>query len=141
MRNNVLSSEYGLEKGPPQGRILSPILFILIINMMFRNTPEIAKALFFDDGLAWATGDTLDDAMVKMQNALNVINEWGPKWGIKFSTTKTKYMIFTKRDTDLERGTGKPDLSLNFYGTNIERVHEYKYLGLIFDPSLTWTNI
>ena len=39
-------------------------------------------------------------------------------------------MIFTKRDTDLERGTGKPDLSLNFYGTNI---------GLIFDPSLTWT--
>ena len=51
---------------PPQGSILSPILFILIINMMFRNTPEIAKSLFFDDGLAWATGDSLDDGMAKM---------------------------------------------------------------------------
>ena len=65
----------------------------------------------------------------------------GPKWGIKFSTTKTKYMIFTKTDTNLERGADKPDLSLKFYGTNIERVHEYKYLGLIFDPPHVDKNI
>ena len=105
---------------------------------MFRNTPDIEKALFFYDGLAWATGETIEIAMNKMQNALNVISEWGPKIGIKFSTSKTKYMIFTKRDIKLERDN-EPDLALDFYGQKIERVQYYKYLGMIFQPTLTWT--
>ena len=29
-------------------------------------------------------------------------------------------------------------MNLNFYGASIERVFSYKYLGLIFDPWLTW---
>ena len=77
---------------------------------MFQNSPDIKKALFFDDGLAWATGETLEIAMEKMQKALDTISEWGPKLGIKFSTAKTKYMIFTKRDVKFQRGNGQPNL-------------------------------
>ena len=106
---------------------------------MFQNSPDIKKALFFDDGLAWATGETLEIAMEKMQKALDTISEWGPKLGIKFSTTKTKYMIFTKREVKLQRGNDQPNLSLNFYGESIVRVFHYKYLGMTFDPTLTWT--
>ena len=106
---------------------------------MFRNTPDVNKSLFFDDGLAWATGTDLKTAMNKMQNALNAITEWGPKFGIKFSTSKTKYMIFTKRHINLQSiDDDEPDLTLNFYGESLELVKQYKYLGLWFDPTLTW---
>jgi len=91
---DTLSSEYSLDNGPLQGSILSPILFILIINYMFKNAPDVEKSLFFDDGLAWTTGADLHTALEKMQNVLDTISAWGPKLGIKFSTTKTKYMIF-----------------------------------------------
>ena len=134
---DILSSEYLLDNGVPQGSILSPILFILVINSMFKNTPDINKSLFFDDGLAWTTGADLESAMNKMQSALDVISEWGPKLGIKFSTSKTQYMIFTKRPIILQRNE-EPEIKLTFYGESLEKVAKYKYLGLIFDPTLTW---
>ena len=134
---DVLSDEFLLENGTPQGSILSPILFMLIINSMFNNTPDIAKSLFFDDGLAWAVGDNLESTMDKIQKALDTISNWGPKIGIKFSIAKTKYMIFARRDIKLSKDDGS-SLELKFYGESIDRVYRYKYLGLIFDPWLTW---
>ena len=134
---DVLSDEFQLDNGTPQGSILSPILLILIINSMFNNTADIGKSLFFDDGLAWATGDNLETAIDKMQKALDVISSWGPKIGIKFSIPKTKYMIFARRDIVLRKKNGSL-MELNFYGERIDRVYRYKYLGLIFDPWLTW---
>ena len=134
---DVLSDEFLLENGTPQGSILSPILFMLIINSMFNNTPDIAKSLFFDDGLAWAVGDNLESTMDKIQKALDTISNWGPKIGIKFSIAKTKYMIFARRDIKLSKDDGS-SLELKFYGESIDRVYRYKYLGLIIDPWLTW---
>ena len=134
---DTLSSEYSLDNGTPQGSILSPILFILIINYMFKNAPDVNKSLFFDDGLAWTTGADLHTALDKMQKTLDTISAWGPKLGIKFSTLKTKYMIFTRRHVNLTNNDGS-ETSLNFYGKTIDRVFSYKYLGLIFDPWLTW---
>ena len=104
---------------------------------MFLNTPDVEKSLFFDDGLAWATGSDLQTAINKMQNALDTISQWGPNMGIQFSTLKTKYMIFTRKPVKLVKENGA-EMQLSFYGAPIERAFSYKYLGLIFDPWLTW---
>lgn len=48
---------------------------------------------------------------------------------MKFSVTKTQYMIFTKK-------IEKEFLKLN--NQPLEKVKEFKYLGLIFDETLNW---
>ena len=46
-------------------------------------------------------------------------------------------MIFTRRNVNLIKSDGS-EMNLNFYGKTIDRVFSYKYLGLMFDPWLTW---
>ena len=104
---------------------------------MFNNTPDCEKSLFMDDGLLWATGGDLQTAINKIQNSLNAIGEWGRENGIKFSTSKTKFMVFTRRKVSLIDQNGRY-IGPTLYNSPIERVFQYKYLGMIFDPWLTW---
>ena len=54
---DVLSDEFLIENGIPQGSVLSCLLFSMIINSIFDNAVDIVKSLFCDDGLFWATGN------------------------------------------------------------------------------------
>ena len=60
-----------------------------------------------------------------MQNILDVISEWGRKWRIKFNNQKSNVVHYRKRNTEPTR--------INFYLSNqlVERVKQYKYLGVI----------
>ena len=126
------SPEFLLENGLPQGSVLSCILFSLIINSIFKGIHEIAKSLFCDDGLFWATGKTLEIAIAKIQRALYCIEEWCDLNGPKISSTKTHFNIFTKKNINF-------DPILMFNGTPLLRKETVKYLGVTFDTRLTWT--
>lgn len=46
-----VSNQYTVENGTPQGSVISPLLFIIMINDIFGEIPEdIGKSLFADDG-------------------------------------------------------------------------------------------
>ena len=126
-----LSQAFLLENGLPQGSVLSCILFSLIINTIFNDAHEIAKSLFCDDGLFWATGKTLDIAVQKIQRALEQIEEWCNLNGPKISSTKTHYNIFTKKNINY-------DPIIMFNGVPLQRKETVKYLGVTFDTKLTW---
>ena len=60
-----------------------------------------------------------------LQTILDVISEWGRKWRIKFNNQKSNVVHYRKRNTEPTR--------INFYLSNqmVERVKQYKYLGVI----------
>lgn len=126
-----LSSQYIVENGTPQGSVISPTLFSIMINDVFVNIPnDIGRSLFADDGALWKRGRNVEYVVKKMQDGINQVEKWGTKWGFKFSVEKTKVMFFTRKKVK--------EWYLKLYGNKLERVESFRFLGVYFDVRLTW---
>jgi hypothetical protein len=72
----ALSQTYKLENGTPQGSIISPLLFILMIN----DFPEFDDintkvSLFADDSAIWRSEKNLKYNNKKLQQHLDIITK------------------------------------------------------------------
>ena len=129
---NCTSSCYPLSSGVPQGSILSPTLFSIYINDLFRDTPaNVNSSLYADDGAMWVVSRNLDEALTTLQDALHKIENWSQIWGLTISPNKTNAIIFSRRHT-----LSPP--ALKILNTPIPYTKEVRFLGLIFDRQLTW---
>ena len=126
------SSPHQLKSGVPQGSVLSPTLFTILINDLFENLPtNVQSSLFADDGAIWTTSDNLNEATNNIQEALNAIVKWTDSWGLTLSENKTQAIIFTTKRYN------NPIL-LTIKSTPIHFENSIKYLGMYFDTRLTW---
>ena len=125
-----LSNKMILENGIPQGSVISPLLFAVMIN----DLPEVINSqhgLFADDCAVWESGSSIPSMLSSLQSTLNDVNDWCSRWGFVISKEKSVAMLFTKK---LKVGP----LSLTINGTSLAFVDEFKYLGIIFDRHLTY---
>ena len=126
------SESHEVENGTPQGSVISPTLFTIMINDIFENIPiGMGRSLFADDGALWKKGGNIDHLVKKLQEGIDQVEKWGAEWGFKFSVEKSKVMFFSKKQISENK-------KLNLYGKNLERVNSFRFLGLIFDSRLTW---
>lgn len=128
------SMSVGIENGTPQGSVISPVLFNVMINDIFQQIPSsFGKSLFADDGALWKRGRNINYLFEQVQEAVDQVVQWANKWGFRISTAKSNFMIFGyKRKI--------PELSISMYGCPLERVKEFKFLGLWMDERLTWNH-
>ena len=125
------SEEYKITAGVPQGSILSPLLFNIMLHDI-PKTPGISSAEYADDITIFAVGNNMGDLLQLIQSHLNKIQTWARSWGLKISTLKTKAIFFTNK-----RNINPPPLTLG--GITLDYVVEAKYLGMILDaPKLNW---
>ena len=106
---------------------ISPILFNIMINDIFANIGGgFGLSLFADDGAIWKRGRNVGFILKQVQGALQTVEEWGKTWGFRISVAKSKYLIFGfKRKL--------PNLRLSMYGSPLEKVRVFKFLGVWFD--------
>ncbi|MCU7800042.1 MAG: endonuclease/exonuclease/phosphatase family protein, partial [gamma proteobacterium symbiont of Lucinoma myriamae] len=132
-----MSDQTNLENGSPQGSVLSPILFNVIINTLedvLKKFP-IDLTQFADDSTIWKTAKSPEAAIKILQKALDAIKAWADAWGFKLSGIKTESIIFNRR--------GKPSKKitrLKIGDQIIEFTTYVKFLGMIFDCTLNWVN-
>jgi len=127
----ALSRRYLVENGTPQGGVISPILFSIMINDVFLQVQGgIGRSLFADDGALWKRGKNINHIKGKVQEAVKVVERWSYSWGFKFSVGKTKTIMFTRK-----RGV---DAQIEMYGQKIEQVRVFRFLGVWLDDKLTW---
>ena len=130
--NNHFSEKYTLHSGVPQGLVISPTLFNILINDMFHDLPNgMHHSFFADDCAIWTEVRNVAEAMTKMQWAIDAIETWSNRWGLDISTSKTKVHIFTHKRKIVQQ-------PLMLYNTQLEIVKSHKFLGVIFDKELTW---
>ena len=121
------------KRGLPQGSILSPLLF----NLMMSDLPTLENIIILDyaDDIAFiSTESTIEEAADNISLAIRALEDWAQTWALGINPLKTKAMCFTKQKV-LNR---KPTLRIN--NSDIDWVQEFKYLGVTCDaPTLTWT--
>ncbi|KAF2347802.1 Ribonuclease H domain [Trinorchestia longiramus] len=124
------SSERGARSGVPQGGILSPMLFNLLMSDIPIQT-GVQSCEYADDLTFFTAHKDLHVATNKLQTQMDSLNKSSQEWGLKINCTKTKTMCFTnKRVTPLPIFLDRQPLTFE---------QKYKYLGVILDaPHLRW---
>ena len=91
IHDEINSSKKQIKAGIPQGGCLSALLFAIFINDIKKELKKIGVkfALFADDISVWFSGKINKI----LQKAIDKINKYTQKWGLKLNVDKTKYML------------------------------------------------
>ena len=133
----VESDPLPLENGTPQGSVLSPFLFNILIDNLLQTielqcgqdmVPKVTTIAYADDIVlvsnhAYAP-TLLNKASYSLELAANIL-------GLKINVKKTKAMAWTHSHY-------LPDFCFTIYGKSVEWVRVFRYLGVIFDDQLSF---
>lgn len=133
--NGKSSLNLNVLHGVPQGSVLGPILFLLFINDIFFLDLHGSPTLFADDTNLFYTGNSEVELMNLIQSDLHVLSSWLSQNKLLLNVKKTQYLFFHKKSF--------VPSSLNcVFADNslVERVTCVKFLGLLIDSTLSWTD-
>jgi len=130
----AISESKILEEGTPQGSVLSCSCFMIAIDSISSQIPSnVESLLYVDDFTIYTSSSFPAHAERRLQSAINSLYNWTKKTGFSFSPSKTVSLHICRK-----RGCSKLNANLSLNNIPITTVEQHKFLGLIFDNSLTW---
>ncbi|KAG0414919.1 hypothetical protein HPB47_007917 [Ixodes persulcatus] len=130
-----------LELGVPQGAVLSPLLYNLLMadsSHHLDKIPGICHTIYADDVTIWTTGGPVGPQNDSAQEALDIVAEFLIERGLTPSPDKTQYAVFGNTNA---RREATPCIELKFGGTVITTTNVLRVLGVDFSahgPPVTW---
>ena len=124
------SSWYDLTHGTPQGLCLGPLLFLIFCNDLSLNLEYLSCIQFADDTTLCYADRNLD--VLKCCVDLKIILDWFRANSLTLNVQKMNYLLFTPDKR-------KHAVYLNVDNVIIKPSNKTKFLGVIVDDNLEWT--
>jgi len=126
--------------GVPQGSILGPILFNIYVNNIVQAVPNAHITMFADDNLMICYSDNIDDLFLTTQINLDGLSNWYSYNGLALNCNKCKYIVFSTayKKQFIDRYLMQGAIQLHINNIALEKVDNYKYLGLMVTYNLSW---
>ena len=127
------SDELSVLSGVPQGSVLGPLLFLVYINDVTSQISAGSNIVLFADDIALYRVITSPVDYMQLQSDIDSIANWTEVYHLTLHSGKCCAMLFTRKHATSYHPLMLKDIQLNY-------VDQYKYLGLIFCPSFSWSN-
>ena len=124
-----------LPRGLPQGGIISPVAWDLVVDnlLVHLNKETNVLAVGYADDVAIVTVGLDPNTLVDIvQCSIEKACKWGRANGLNFNASKTEAVFFTRKR---KLPSFKP-ITVN--GTKVDYSDGCKYLGVYIDSKLTW---
>lgn len=122
-----------IQKGVPQGSVLGPLLFLAYINDLPSYLPFAETILYADDTTILIKHSNLEKLFELANNCLRSLHEWMETNNLSLNSTKTKYMLFSKKNM-----VASSSKELLYNDQKLEFVHSFNFLGITIDSKLIW---
>ena len=111
--------------GVPQGSVLGPVLFLLHFNCVTDMvTKDCDLSMYADDNPLFCEIRKLGDYS-HVRERFDLVYDWFGQWFMDFNISKCKFMIISRKKSKFDHL-----IQLYMNGISIERVSEYKHLGV-----------
>ena len=122
-----VSDLFSQDNGVPQGAVISPTLFLISINEIYKVLDKSTKiGQYADDTALWRSFKPKNDnASNTMSRETNKVVSELENIGYKVNAEKTQAVLFTKKQS--------PEYNLNIKGENVITGPSAKYLGITLD--------
>ena len=112
--------------------MLSPILFIIVINVLAKSSNGVKLALCADDSSILKSGSKLPALSRDVHRYLTETAKFFEEWGFKIAINKTVAILFSRSKHILT------DVILKINDVTIKFEKTATFFGVIFDQGLAW---
>ena len=129
---SFMSDFRSIENGVPQGAVVSPTLFNIMMSDFPKPVSTIKTLLYADDISFYTQVSKSIEAEIILQPYLEEIYRWGLEWKFNFPPEKSSAVVFTRRSDP----GNDPIIFMHGHRINFEK--KVKFLGVVFDYKLLW---
>ena len=119
-----------INAGVPQGTLLGPLAFLLHINSLHTQCNDVK---YVDDTTVWERCSS-DGSGSRLQAAADEVVAWTNANHMSLNVDKTKEMLLSTARED------HPIPALTLLGQPVERVENFKLLGVTINNGLSWND-
>ncbi|XP_064475365.1 uncharacterized protein LOC135389229 [Ornithodoros turicata] len=129
------SSPHVQLRGVPQGSVLSPLLFNILMSSLPLDQ-DILTITYADDIAFFASSPSLHSLYEKLQAYLVTLSAWMRSVHLSLNVQKSAVLLFPHTG----RSMGVMTLDLKVSSESIRQANTLKYLGVWYDSELDWSH-